>query len=231
MFPIGDDNPTRRTPVVNWILLALIIVVFLLEITSGNDFIIRWSFIPLRLTMLLEGNASLEVLLTIISAMFLHAGIGHIAGNLLFLWIFGDNVEDAFGHIPYLVFYLICGVGATFIQYFTDPQSRIPNLGASGAISGVLAAYMVMYPRARVRLAIWPFVLLIGTLPVPALLLIGFWFLMQLTSGFQALGMMTNAGGVAYWAHIGGFIVGFILVWFLRPRRRQIPPTYYTDRR
>lgn len=217
ILPIGDDNPTHRTPVVNWMLLALNIGAFLLEMANGNDFILRWSFIPLRLTLLLQGNADLEVLLTIFTAMFLHAGLGHIFGNLVFLWIFGDNVEDAFGHVPFLLFYLLCGVGGALFQYATDPVSRVPNVGASGAISGVLAAYMVLYPRAMVRLAIWPLVLLLGTLPVPALLLIGIWFVLQLSSGFQSLGVMTNAGGVAYWAHIGGFVVGLAVVLFLRP--------------
>lgn len=223
MIPIGDNNPTRRFPVVNWILIVLNIVIFVVEMQQGNDFIIRWSFIPARLTAMVRGEEEVFVLVTILSAMFLHAGIGHIFGNLLFLWIFGDNVEDAFGHLPYLFFYLFCGIGATLIQYWTDPLSRIPNLGASGAISGVLAAYMILYPRAMVRLAIWPIVLLIGTIPVPALLLIGVWFLMQLASGFQTLGAMMDQGGVAYWAHIGGFVIGAVLVWFLRPRRPRSP--------
>lgn len=219
MIPIGDNNPTRRVPVMNWLLIVLNIVIFIVEMQAGEDFIIRWSFIPARLTAMMLGAEEVVVLVTILSAMFLHAGIGHIAGNLLFLWIFGDNVEDAFGHLPYLLFYLCCGIGATLIQYGNDPLSRVPNLGASGAISGVLAAYMILYPWATVRLAIWPLVLLIGAIPVPALLLIGVWFLMQLASGFQTLGAMTDQGGVAYWAHIGGFVVGAVLVWLFRPRR------------
>lgn len=226
MFPLGDDNPTHRTPIINWMLIIANIFVFILEIRGGDDFIFRWSFIPLRLSRFLQGEFDPDVWLTVFSAMFMHAGIGHIAGNLLFLWIFGDNVEDMFGHFSYLVFYLICGIGGTFFQYLTNPFSQVPNLGASGAISGVLAAYMIMFPRARVRLAIWPLVLLIGTIPVPALVLIGIWFFMQLSSGVQLLGMMTDVGGVAYWAHIGGFVVGFVLVWFLRPRRRQPTPRY-----
>lgn len=223
MIPIGDNNPTRRVPVMNWLLIMLNIVIFMVEMQAGEDFIIRWSFIPARLTAMVLGAEEVVVLVTILSAMFLHAGIGHIAGNLLFLWIFGDNVEDAFGHLRYLLFYLCCGIGATLIQYGTDPLSRIPNLGASGAISGVLAAYMILYPWAMVRLAIWPLVLLIGAIPVPALLLIGVWFLMQLASGFQTLGAMTDQGGVAYWAHIGGFVVGAVLVWLFRPRRPRSP--------
>jgi membrane associated rhomboid family serine protease len=144
-------------------------------------------------------------------------------GNLLFLWIFGDNVEDNFGRGPYLLFYLLCGVAATLAQYFTDPLSRIPNLGASGAISGVLGAYIVLYPVAAVRLFVWPFSLFIGTFPLPAFLWIGIWFLMQLVPGIQALGQLSE-GGVAFWAHIGGFIAGLALIWLFRrrpPRERS----------
>lgn len=226
MFPLGDENPTRRTPVVNWTLLLLNVIVFFFEIRGGEDFIMRWSFIPARFSAFLSGNPDPEALLTLFSAMFMHAGIAHIAGNLLYLWIFGDNVEDMFGHIPYLIFYLLCGIGATFFQYLTNPVSRVPNLGASGAIAGVLAAYMLMFPHARVRLAIWPLVLIFGTIPVPALLVIGVWFVLQLSSGFQMLGAMPDVGGVAYWAHIGGFVVGLLLAWFFRPRRPH-PPRYH----
>ena len=159
--------------------------------------------------------------------MFMHGGWAHIAGNLLFLWVFGDNVEDMFGHLGYIVFYLICGVGATIIQYYSSPLSEVPNLGASGAISGVLAAYVVMFPWARIRLAIWPLVIFIGTIPVPALLLLGLWFFLQLSAGYQSLGAVSgNGGGVAYWAHVGGFLVGLVLVFFFRPRRRAALSSY-----
>lgn len=224
MFPLGDDNPTRRTPVVNWSIIVVTILVFLLQLSFGDDFTISWSFIPARLSLWLAGEESATALLTIISAMFLHGGIAHIGGNLLFLWIFGDNVEDMFGRLPYLVFYLLCGIGATLIQYWSNTQSPIPNLGASGAISGVLAAYLVMFPWQRVRLFIWPLAIFIGTIPVPAVLLIGLWFFMQLSAGYQELvGAASETGGVAYWAHVGGFLVGLLLVFFFRPRRR---PSY-----
>lgn len=230
MFPIGDDNPTRRPPVITTTLLIANILVFLLQITGGDGFIIRWSFIPLRLTAWLNGAADISVVFTVFTAMFMHASIGHIGGNLLFLWIFGDNVEDEFGRLLYLVFYLLCGIVATLAQYFTDPFSRIPNLGASGAISGVLGAYVIMHPLARVRLFFWPFSLFIGTLPIPAFLWIGFWFFLQLVSGFQSLGMIMDQGGVAFWAHIGGFVSGLVLVWVFRRLSRR-PPRPYISRR
>lgn len=221
MFPIHDENPTRRAPVINNWLLAANVIVFVLEIAFGERFVLRWSFVPLELSALLEGRGSLDVLATVFSAMFLHGGVGHLVGNLLFLWIFGDNIEDNFGSGPYLLFYLICGVAATLAQWFVAPLSNIPNLGASGAISGVLGAYLVLFPGASVRVFVWPFSLFLGTFGVPALLWIGFWFVLQLFSGVQDLGQMVE-GGVAFWAHIGGFVAGLALVFVFRSRR---PPT------
>jgi|HigsolmetaAR206D_1030411.scaffolds.fasta_scaffold05248_2 Uncharacterized membrane protein (homolog of Drosophila rhomboid) len=227
MFPLGDDNPTLRTPIINWLLIAINIIVFLAQLQQDSDFTIRWSFIPLELSAWMAGQAPISVLLTIVTSMFLHGGIGHIAGNLLFLWIFGDNVEDRIGHITYLWFYLLCGVGATLIQYSSDRFSPIPNVGASGAISGVLAAYMVMFPLARVRLAIWPLVIFFGTIPIPAFILVGLWFFMQLSAGYQEMvGAVSGEGGVAYWAHVGGFVVGFVLIFFVKPRRSAFYQPY-----
>jgi membrane associated rhomboid family serine protease len=217
MFPVGDDNPTRRAPVVNTTLIILNVLVFGVQILLGTDFVLRWAFVPARLTGLLDGIGGPEVLLTIVTAMFMHASISHIVGNLLFLYIFGDNVEDNFGHIPYLIFYLLCGVGATFAQYFTDTASPIPNLGASGAISGVLGAYIMLYPQVRVQLFVWPFSLFFGSLVIPAFLWIGIWFAMQLFPAVQQLGRMME-GGVAFWAHIGGFVAGVVLVAVFRRR-------------
>jgi membrane associated rhomboid family serine protease len=231
MFPIGDENPTRAVPIVNRALIAINIVVFLLEVLFGDSFILAWSFIPERFTAFLQGNSDAGVLVTVLTAMFLHAGIAHIIGNMLFLWIYGDNVEDAFGHGRYLLFYLLCGVAATALQYYFDPRSSIPNLGASGAISGVMGAYVLMYPWARVRVFFFPFSLFLGTFGIPALLLVGFWFIMQLSSGYQSLGMLRE-GGVAYWAHVGGFVAGFLLalIWPRQRRRRQIPAYYGMNR-
>lgn len=221
MFPVGDDNPTRRTPFVNTTLILLNVLMFVVQVLQGTEFVLRWAFIPARLTAVLDGIGGPEVLATIFTAMFMHASIGHIVGNLLFLYIFGDNVEDNFGHLPYLIFYLLCGVAATFAQYFTDTGSTIPNLGASGAISGVLGAYIVLYPAARVRLFVWPFSLFLGTLALPAFLWIGVWFGMQLLPAIQILGRMVDQGGVAFWAHVGGFIAGVLLVIVFRRRSRS----------
>jgi membrane associated rhomboid family serine protease len=223
MFPIGDDNPTRRTPVINTTLIVINILVFAwqtLQIWQGSyAFLAEWAFIPARFSAFLAGSGDTGAVLTIFSAMFMHASIGHIVGNLLFLAIFGDNVEDRFGRVPYLIFYLLCGVGGTLAQYITDTQSMIPNLGASGAISGVLGAYIVLFPRVPVRLFVWPFSLFLGTLPLPAFLWIGIWFIYQLIPALQQVGRMVSEGGVAFWAHVGGFVVGVLLVRPLSRRR------------
>jgi membrane associated rhomboid family serine protease len=217
MFPVGDVNPMYRTPIVTRLLVAANLIVFAFQWLLGVPLLLAFSFIPAELSALLQGDGEPSVLLDIFTAMFLHGGIAHLLGNLLFLWIFGDNVEAALGKGWFLPFYLLCGIAATLAQFATDPRSSIPNLGASGAISGVLGAYLVLFPRAQVRVFIWPFSLFVGTLPVPAILWIGLWFALQLVSGVQGLGMMSE-GGVAFWAHIGGFVAGVLLVW-LFPRR------------
>jgi membrane associated rhomboid family serine protease len=230
MFPVGDENPTARTPVVNWILIALNLVMFALEMLGGDTFILRWAFIPQRFTEFLQGSGDWTQPLTVFSAMFLHAGVSHIVGNLLFLWIFGDNVEDQYGHLPYLIFYLLCGIVATFAQYAVGPNAAIPNVGASGAISGVMAGYLLMFPRAAVRIFIWPFSIFLGNFGVPAWTMIGLWFVLQLVSGFQGLGAFSAEaaqGGVAYFAHIGGFVGGLLLHVPFRPRSIRRAPAYY----
>jgi membrane associated rhomboid family serine protease len=212
VFPIGDDNSARRIfPIVTYILIAINIAVFLLELNQGNDFIRTWAFIPREFT----ANPSAEVQ-TVFSAMFMHGGWVHLLGNMLYLWIFGDNVEDNFGSMPFLVFYLICGVAATFAQLAVMPNSNIPNLGASGAIAGVLAAYVVLYPRGRVTVLIGR-----GVTQVPAIMAIGLWIVLQLVSGIGSITTSTqtaDVGGVAYMAHIGGFFAGLVLALFFRRR-------------
>jgi len=229
VIPVGDDNPTRRTPVVTRTLLFINVIVFGLQLLQGVEFTLRFSFVPLELTALLQGRGSLWVLVTIFTAMFLHGSLGHILGNMLFLWIFGDNVEDVFGRVPYVLFYLVCGIAATMTQYATGPLSPIPNLGASGAISGVLGAYVLMFPTARVNLFIWPFSIFFGTFGIAAFLWIGFWFLMQLFLGIQDLGEIAE-GGVAFWAHIGGFVAGVVLTLIMPRRRRRAYPAPRTYR-
>jgi len=212
MLPIGDDNSSRRSvPVVTFILIVVNVLVFLLELNSGNAFIERWSVVPRRL---LANPAS--DFLTIFTAMFMHGGWLHLLGNMLYLWIFGDNVEDSFGPNGFLIFYLLCGIGATLAQVAADPRSNIPNLGASGAIAGVLASYLVMFPNRQVRVLLGYIVI-----PMPALIVIGFWFLLQLING---AGSITGAGqsdGIAYMAHIGGFISGLLLTSVFRRSGRS----------
>jgi membrane associated rhomboid family serine protease len=217
-FPVQDENPTRHPPVLNNMLIIANIAVFVCQLVLGEQFILTWSFVPARLTALLSGDGDVRVLLTMLSAMFMHGSIGHIAGNMLFLWVFGDNIEDHLGSVGFLAFYLVCGVLATLAQYVVDPTGTIPNLGASGAISGVLGAYIILFPFARVSLFFWPFSLLLGTLAVPAFLWLGLWFVLQLATGFQEWGRMF-AGGVAFWAHIGGFVAGLILIRVFPARR------------
>jgi membrane associated rhomboid family serine protease len=199
MLPISDDNSTRRSiPVVTYVLIALNIIVFLLEIAGGEAFIERWAFVPARFL----ANPASEFI-TIFTSMFMHAGLVHLGGNMLYLWIFGDNVEDRFGPVMFLLFYLITGVAAVFAQLAVNPSSTIPNVGASGAISGVLGAYLVLFPRRQVNVLVGR-----GVAAMPALLVIGFWFVLQLFSGFGSIADTAQTGGVAYWAHIGGFVAG-----------------------
>jgi membrane associated rhomboid family serine protease len=210
MFPIGDDNSTRRTlPVVTYFLIILNVLVFLVELNGGDNFVLRWAFVPNRFLADPAGN-----FVTIFTAMFMHGGWVHLLGNMLYLWIFGDNVEDRFGHLGFLIFYLLCGIAATFAQLAVSMDSNVPNLGASGAIAGVLGAYIVMFPSARV--------MVLGgmrVVPVPALMVIGLWFILQL---FSSLGSITSAspdsGGVAFMAHVGGFIAGLVLTLLFRGR-------------
>ncbi len=215
MLPIADENAGRRLfPFVTYLLIVLNVIVFLIELVSGDEFIMRWSFVPARFLANPGGD-----FITIFSSMFMHAGWLHIIGNMLYLFIFGDNVEDAFGHIQFLIFYLICGIAATFAQFAFSTGSSIPQLGASGAIAGVLGAYLLMFPRKRVTVLMGYFVV-----PLPAIIVIGFWFVLQLFSGIAAITSVSSTGvdegGVAYMAHVGGFVAGLILAFILRPRNR-----------
>jgi membrane associated rhomboid family serine protease len=210
MFPIGDDNTSRRTfPLVTYALIALNILFFLVELSGGDPFIEKWAFVPGRFL----GNPSGDFL-TLFTSMFMHAGLVHLGGNMLYLWIFGDNVEDRFGHIKFIIFYLLCGLAATFAQLAFGPGSNVPNLGASGAIAGVLGAYILLFPQGRVRVLQGQRVI-----QVPALLVIGLWIVLQLFSGIGSLASSAQTGGVAYMAHIGGFVAGFVLTYLFRGGR------------
>jgi membrane associated rhomboid family serine protease len=211
MFPIGDDNSSRRLqPTVTYSLIAVNIVFFLVELVGGDAFIMAWSFVPSRFLANPAGDV-----VTIFTSMFMHAGWLHIGGNMLYLWIFGDNVEDRFGHLRFLAFYLACGIAATFAQLAFSLESSIPNLGASGAIAGVLGAYVLLFPYRRVKVMLG-----YGITDMPSLVVIGLWFVLQLFSGAGSIVAATaDTGGVAFMAHIGGFIAGFTLAVFLRGHR------------
>ncbi len=217
MMPLSDDNTGRRlTPVVTYVLIAINVLVFVLELSSGDAFIVQWSFVPARFLANPAGE-----FLTIFTSMFMHAGWVHLLGNMLYLWIFGDNVEDRFGHAIFLVFYLLCGIGATLAQLAFSLNSNIPNLGASGAIAGVLGAYILMFPRARVNVLVGRFIT-----PMSALVVIGFWIILQIFSSVGAFtaSTQTEGGGVAYMAHVGGFATGMVLTFLLGGTSRRALP-------
>jgi membrane associated rhomboid family serine protease len=210
MFPIGDDDSSRRIfPFVTYILIALNVLFFFVELSGGDAFIEKWAFVPSRFLANPEGD-----FLSLFSSMFMHAGWVHLSGNMLYLWIFGDNVEDRFGHIKFTFFYVLCGLAATFAQLAFSAGSNLPNLGASGAIAGVLGAYILLFPQGRVRVLQGQQVI-----QVPALIVIGLWIVLQLFSGIGSIDSAAQMGGVAYMAHIGGFLAGFLLTFLLRGKR------------
>ena len=208
MFPIGDDNSKRRSvPYVTYALVAINVLVFFLELKNGDAFIQEWAFIPARFSADPAANIP-----TVFSAMFMHGGWLHLGGNMLYLWIFGDNVEDRFGHLKYLTFYLLAGIAATFAQYFFLPESNVPNVGASGAIAGVLGAYILMFPHSRVNVLLGR-----SVVAMPAIVVLGFWIVLQLVSGVGSIAHTdADVGGVAYMAHVGGFVAGFLMAFLFR---------------
>lgn len=212
MFPIGDDDShVRITPIVTYALLAINVAVFLLQLSGGNAFTTQWAFVPGRFTQNPAGDAQ-----TLLYAMFMHGSWMHLGGNMLYLWIFGNNIEDRFGHVPFLLFYLVCGVLASFAQYFVMPTSMVPNVGASGAIAGVLGAYLLLFPQKKVQVAIG-----YAVVWMPALIVIGFWIVLQLFSGVGSIAYTdetSDQGGVAYMAHVGGFFAGLALAFLMRGR-------------
>jgi membrane associated rhomboid family serine protease len=207
MFPIGDDNTSRRTiPVLTYALIAVNVLFFFVELSGGDAFVVQWAFVPSRFLASPGGD-----FLTLFTSMFMHAGWVHLMGNMLYLWIFGDNVEDRFGHIRFLIFYLLCGIAATFAQMAFSSGSNVPNLGASGAIAGVLGAYILMFPRGKVNVLMGK-----AVIPMPALVVIGLWFVLQFFSGIGSIANTAETGGVAYMAHVGGFIAGLMLALLFR---------------
>jgi rhomboid family protein len=213
MIPISDDNPARLRPVVTWAAIGICVAVFFWQLSfdeaQEEQLIEVLGFTPASLTEGPSGAdivAYSEVWLTLITSMFLHGGFLHLGGNMLYLWIFGNNVEDAMGHVRFLGFYFACGVMAALSQALSEPHSAIPMVGASGAISGVLASYAVIFPRARVNVVI-PLGIIFYPLKISAVYVIGIWFLLQLSNLFGS----SQMGGVAFWAHVGGFLTGLVL--------------------
>lgn len=221
MVPLRDNNPTRITPYVTYTLIAINILVFFYEIRLSSQeleqFFRTYAIVPRELTASFGRTNVTEMLpelMTLITSQFLHGGFLHLGGNMLFLFIFGNNIEEQLGRIKYLIFYLACGALAGLAQWFFSPQSNIPALGASGAIAGVLGAYILRFPRAQI-LTLLPLGFLITTVRIPAIFFLGFWFVQQAFYGIASLQAPTNVGaeggGVAYWAHAGGFVFGAIL--------------------
>ena len=252
LLPIGDDNQGRlTTPIVVYSLVAINVIVFLLQLSGGDQFTLAYSAVPYKITHnvtlvppgvrgalppgtdeslairrglpvprgIPQEEGPSPIYLTLLTSMFMHGSILHIAGNMLYLWIFGDNIEDNFGHLKFLIFYLICGLIASLAQILADPDSIIPSLGASGAIAGVLGAYLVMFPRNRVR-SILPLPFIWTIVELPAVVVLGFWIVIQIASQYTTMesAKATQGGGVAYMAHIGGFVGGLILCFIFRRR-------------
>ncbi|MFN7527526.1 MAG: rhomboid family intramembrane serine protease [Dolichospermum sp.] len=218
MFPLYDENPTRITPYFTYGLIGMNVLVFLHEVSLSNtqleQFFQLYAVVPQQLTTNWSGEWT-----TLFTSQFLHGGWWHLISNMIYLWVFGNNIEDRLGHLKYLFFYLTCGALAALCQWFIGINSIIPSLGASGAISGVLGAYLIWFPRARITTLIF-LGFFITTINVPALVIIGIFFIQNLISGFASLqtaaNMSVETGGVAYWAHLGGFIVGMIFAFWHR---------------
>ena len=224
MFPIRDDAPRYTTPYVNYFLLAMNVVIFVMVWLTGPANFQRivevFGFRPAVVVGFLHGVQGLNAataFLPLLTSMFLHGGWLHLILNMWFLWIFGDNVEDTLGAVRYLLFYLLCGLAAALTQFASQPDSAVPMLGASGAIAGVLGAYAVLFPRARV-LTLVPIFFFIRIMELPAVLILGYWFLLQIVSGSLEAATATH-GGTAIWAHVGGFLAGMILILVMRPRK------------
>jgi rhomboid family protein len=232
MLPLKDDVPSANAPIVTVALISLNVMVFLYQVAMefGGDaasaspgpsaaeaLVLEFGAVPCRLTGAC-GHDFPHPIVTIFTSMFLHGGLIHVGGNMLYLWIFGDNVEDTLGHLRFLVFYLTCGIAAAVAQTLVSPTSRVPMIGASGAVSGVLAAYLILFPYATV-LTLITFGFFIRFVHVPAILVLGFWIVVQFLNGVLSLGVGGGTGpGVAWFAHIGGFLTGLLLLFLLRPR-------------
>jgi len=236
MIPLRDDNPTKIHPVYTVSFIVACVLIFIYQIVlggrAGQTFVYQYGAIPAVIfgaKSLPPEVQAIPALFSLATSMFLHGGFMHLIGNMLYLWIFGNNIEDAMGHGRFIVFYFLCGVIAAMSHAITDTGSVVPMIGASGAISGVLGAYLLLYPRAQVLVLI-PLGFFIRTMYVPAWLVLGLWFLLQLISGSASVGQ--GGGGVAWFAHIGGFVAGMVLIGFFKDRSVQFfaPPHRHSRR-
>jgi membrane associated rhomboid family serine protease len=220
VIPLKDLNPRRSFPAVTLLLILANVIAFVHQITlppaAADAFVKTYALTPSHIKLALEGHryTPMQAFLPLFTCMFLHSGFLHIIGNMWFLWIFGDNVEDQFGPLGYLLFYIVCGLGSGITQVAFSWGSKVPSLGASGAISGVLGAYLVFFPRAQI-LTLVPLLIIFFTVRIPAAVFIGIWFLLNFLSGISSLGVL-NAGGIAWWAHVGGFLLGVLIAGFTK---------------
>ena len=230
MVPLRDDNPAHRTPIVVYGIMGLNLAVFVAQLSLSpqglSQFFDHWGLVPAQLSASLRGRleAPLYEWVTLLSSLFLHGGFFHIGGNLLYLWIFGNNIEDQLGHVKFLIFYLGCGALAGLTQWAFDPTSTVPTIGASGAIAGVMGAYVLRFPRAQI-LTLLPLIIVFTTIRIPAIFFLGIWFAQQALFSLATLSDRVNLGssGVAYWAHSGGFVFGLILGPMLGLMKPQSP--------
>ncbi len=237
LFPWRDLNPSNSTPWVTWGTMLLCVLALMFQmvqpIEAQRGIVMAYALVPARITTMFSEGFDAGAVLSVFASMFMHGGLPHIVGNMWFLRIFGDNVEDNFGSLRFAAFYLLCGVGAAAAQVLVDPYSGLPMVGASGAIAGVLAAYLVLYPRARVQTFVFLFVFF-SFVELPAFVVIAVWFVLQFFSGVLSLGVHSG-GGVAYWAHIGGFVSGLVLALLFRKRppaaavASALPPRWDPD--
>lgn len=230
MVPLRDENPVSTTPVVVYGIIALNIAIFVFQLglsRQGLDqFFDTWALVPNQLSDSFQGavDAPVSEWITLISSQFLHGGFFHIGGNLLYLWVFGNNIEDQLGHVKFLIFYLGCGVLAGLTQWVFDPYATVPTVGASGAIAGVMGAYVLRFPKAKI-LTLIPLIIFFTTIRIPAIFFLGFWFVQQALFSVASLSteVSPGSGGIAYWAHSGGFVFGLILGPLLGLMQRKQP--------
>jgi membrane associated rhomboid family serine protease len=228
MIPLKDDNPTNRTPIFTVGLILVNCAVYLYQMTlpvqTEQLFVFQYGLIPIEITSLTDMTPDIPfpVLLSPFTSMFMHGDLWHLLGNMLYLWIFGNNIEDYLGHFKFILFYILSGLAAVVLFIVFEPNGKVPLVGASGAIAGILGAYMVLYPRARVLTFIW-IVFFIRLIWLPAVFLLGYWFILQLIMGASSVG--SSGGGVAWFAHVGGFAFGWLMIRYYRRRRNKLYST------